>query len=167
MYRFKKSLRLDMERAALIITHAGAGSILEGLLTKKNCPPGTDKDVYEAYFQYAAVWAFGGCFGADKANDFRKMFSEWWRAEFGKTAFKFPDDGRVFDYFIDVSDKKGKHWRDVVPKYTHNISPGASFSAIVVPTIETTRLTFLINDLSSRYTPVMLVGTAGTAGPGT
>ena len=31
MYRFKKSLRLDMERAALIITHAGAGSILEGL----------------------------------------------------------------------------------------------------------------------------------------
>ena len=138
-------------------------SILEGILTVENCPQGTDKDTYEAYFQFAAVWAFGGAFGADKANDFRKMFSEWWKTEFGKTAFKFPDEGLVFDYFIDKADKKAKHWRDVVAKYTHNISEGAAFSAIFVPTIETTRLTFLINDLSSRQKPVMLVGGAGTA----
>ena len=138
-------------------------AILEGLLTKKNCPPGTDKDTYEAYFQYAAVWAFGGGFGADKANDFRKMFSEWWRAEFGKTSFKFPDDGLVFDYFIDAADKKGKHWREAIAKYTHVTGDGASFASIVVPTMDTTRLTFLIDDLSVRYKPVMLVGGAGTA----
>ena len=138
-------------------------SILEGVLTSKNCPEGTDKDTYEAYFQFACVWAFGGAFGADKANDFRKMFSEWWRTEFGKTSFKFPDDGLVFDYFIDKTDKKGMHWREAVSKYTHNISEGAAFSAIFVPTIETTRLTFLIDDLASRQKPVMLVGGAGTA----
>jgi dynein heavy chain len=62
---------------------ASLTSILEGILTVENCPQGTDKDTYEAYFQFAAVWAFGGAFGSDKANDFRKMFSEWWKTEFG------------------------------------------------------------------------------------
>jgi dynein heavy chain len=138
-------------------------SILEGVLTAKNVPQGTDKDVYEAYFQFAAIWAFGGAFGADKANDFRKLFSEWWRMEWGKMNFKFPDEGLVFDYFIDDVDKKGKHWRDVIPKYTHVLGEGASFSSIVVPTLDTTRLTFLIDDLATRAKPVMLVGGAGTA----
>ena len=135
---------------------------LEGVLTAKNVPQGTDKDVYEAYFQFAAIWAFGGAFGADKANDFRKLFSEWWRMEWGKMNFKFPDEGLVFDYFIDDVDKKGKHWRDVIPKYTHVLGEGASFSSIVVPTLDTTRLTFLIDDLATRAKPVMLVGGAGT-----
>jgi len=140
-------------------------SILEGVLTKKNCPPGSDKDTYEAYFQYAAVWAFGGCFGADKANDFRKMFSEWWRAEWGKTSFKFPDEGLVFDYFISTDDSKvtGKPWKDVVPGYTHATGEGTAFSSIVVPTMDTTRLSFLINMLMPRQKPVMLVGAAGSA----
>jgi len=50
-----------------------------------------------------------------------------------------------------------------VGKYTHNVSEGAAFSDIFVPTIETTRLTFLLDDLASRQKPVMLVGGAGTA----
>ena len=40
--------------------------ILEGLLTPETCPPGSEKEVYEAYFQFAAVWGIGGGFGADK-----------------------------------------------------------------------------------------------------
>ena len=91
------------------------------------------------------------------------MFSEWWRTEWGKTSFKFPDDGLVFDYFIDGPEKKGKHWREAIGKYTHITGEGASFSSIVVPTMDTTRLTFLIDDLSTRFKPVMLVGGAGTA----
>ena len=105
-------------------------SILEGLLTKKNVA-GAEKDVYEAYFQFAAVWAFGGCFGADKANDFRKQFSEWWRAEWGKTSFKFPDEGLVFDYTVDAATTKAVHWRDFIPGYTHVSGEQASFASIV------------------------------------
>ena len=87
------------------------------------------------------------------------MATEW-----GKTSFKFPDDGLVFDYFIDKADKKGQalargHWYNI----RTSSGEGASFSSIVVPTMDTTRLTFLIDDLSTRYKPVMLVGGAGTA----
>ena len=86
--------------------------ILEGLLTPDACPPGSEKEVYEAYFQFAAVWAFGGAFGADKANDYCKAFSDWWRAEWGKSSVKFPEEGTVFDYYIDFETKKPTHWRD-------------------------------------------------------
>ena len=132
------------------------------------CPPGSEKDVYEAYFQYAAVWAFGGCFGADKANDFRKMFSEWWRAEWGKTSFKFPDEGLVFDYYVELKSDgsgkvEGKHWKERVPRYTHATGEGASFSDIVVPTMDTTRIGYIANMMLKLKKPVMLVGNAGSA----
>ena len=34
--------------------------LLETLLTPQNTPPDTAKDVYELYFVFAAIWAFGG-----------------------------------------------------------------------------------------------------------
>ena len=136
-------------------------AILEGLLDEKNCPPGSSKGVYEAYFQFAAIWAFGGAFG----SDVRKEFSEWWRAEWAKTSFKFPDDGLVFDYFIEndkmysveldhYGNAHAKHWREVV---THEMDEG------IVLTIDTTRLSFLIDLLTPSTRPIMLVGGAGSA----
>ena len=40
-------------------------------------------------------------------------------------ALRFPDEGTVFDYFIDPNTKKGEpkrctHWRDIIPGYTHD-----------------------------------------------
>jgi dynein heavy chain len=138
-------------------------SLLEGLLTKDHCPPGTDKDVYEAYFQYACVWAFGGAFGADKALDSRKVFSDWWRGEWAKTTFKWPEEGLVFDYYVEPATQKAAHWRDAIQSYTHATGEGSTFSSIVVPTMDTTRLTFMIDLLMALQKPVMLVGTAGSA----
>ena len=34
--------------------------LLEALLTPANTPPDTAKEVYELYFVFAAIWAFGG-----------------------------------------------------------------------------------------------------------
>lgn len=34
--------------------------LLETLLTPENTPPDTAKDIYELYFIFAAIWAFGG-----------------------------------------------------------------------------------------------------------
>ncbi len=34
--------------------------LLETLLTADNTPPDTHKDIYELYFVFAAIWAFGG-----------------------------------------------------------------------------------------------------------
>ena len=43
--------------------------LLDGLLTPENLPNVSDKEAYEAQFQYACVWAFGGHLAADKVAD--------------------------------------------------------------------------------------------------
>ena len=62
--------------------------LLEALLTAENTPPDTAKEIYELYFVFAAVWAFGGSMFQDQLIDYRVEFSKWWVSEF-KTV-KFP-----------------------------------------------------------------------------
>ena len=42
--------------------------LLEALLTPENTPPDTAKEVYELYFVFAAVWAFGGSMFQDQVT---------------------------------------------------------------------------------------------------
>ena len=138
-------------------------SLLEALLTAANCPQGSEKEVYEVYFQMAAMWAFGGAFGADKTVDYRQAFSDWFRGEWAKTEPKIPAEGVVFDYYVDGESKKWVNWKDAVAPYTHVGAEAQSFSSIVVPTMDTTRLTFVLDALADQKKPAMLVGTAGSA----
>ena len=40
--------------------------LLECLLTPENTPPDCAKELYELYFVFAAVWAFGGAMFQDQ-----------------------------------------------------------------------------------------------------
>lgn len=117
----------------------------------------------ESIFCYAAVWAFGGPMIIDKQNDFRRSFSDNFAATFSQ---KFPKEGQCFDYFYDPDTNGFVEWATKVPKYTSiPIGGGAgetAFSQLNVSTVDTVRLTFLINLLARRQRHVMLVGTAGT-----
>lgn len=42
--------------------------LLECLLTPENTPPDCNKELYELYFVFAAVWAFGGAMFQDQVN---------------------------------------------------------------------------------------------------
>ena len=42
--------------------------LLETLLTPTNTPPDTAKEVYELYFVFAAIWAFGGFLFQDQVR---------------------------------------------------------------------------------------------------
>ena len=45
--------------------------LLEALLTPEHTPPDTAKDVYELYFVFAAIWAFGGFVFQDQVCAYR------------------------------------------------------------------------------------------------
>eukprot|EP00762_Andalucia_godoyi_P000343 ANDGO_03199.mRNA.1 Dynein beta chain len=134
--------------------------MLEGLLKKAGINYEAGKDVYEMYFVYACVWSFGGALDADNQTDFRLSFSNWFKKEFA--AVKYPDAGTVFDYFVEQvgGQPKLSAWVDQVSKYVHNSD--VSFGNIVVQTVDTVRLTALMNMLQDMQYPVMFIGTAGT-----
>ena len=47
--------------------------LLEALLTPEHTPPDTAKDVYELYFVFAAIWAFGGFVFQDQVRALQIM----------------------------------------------------------------------------------------------
>ena len=85
------------------------------LLTPENTPPDCPKELYELYFVFCCVWAFGASLFQDQLTDHRVEFTKWWANEF-KT-IKFPSAGTVFDYYIDPNTHKFETWTKMVTKF--------------------------------------------------
>ncbi|XP_010006976.1 PREDICTED: dynein heavy chain 17, axonemal [Chaetura pelagica] len=132
--------------------------LLECLLTPQNTPPDSPRELYELYFVFACVWAFGGAMFQDQLVDYRLEFSKWWLSEF-KT-IKFPAQGTVFDYYIESETKKFMPWTEKVPKF--ELDPEVPLQASMVHTTETIRIRYFMDLLMEKKRPVMLVGNAGT-----
>ncbi|KAG8446024.1 hypothetical protein GDO86_013774 [Hymenochirus boettgeri] len=151
--RFKKIIPVPEQSMVQMLCY-----LLECLLTKENTPPDCPKELYELYFVFAAVWAFGGAMFQDQLVDYRVEFSKWWVTEF-KT-IKFPSQGTVFDYYIDPETKKFEPWSKLIPKF--EFDPEMPLQACLVHTNETIRVRYFMDKLLEKRRPVMLVGNAGT-----
>ncbi|NXH32764.1 DYH9 protein, partial [Myiagra hebetior] len=151
--RFKKIIPIPEQSMVQMLCY-----LLECLLTEENTPPDCPKELYELYFVFSAVWAFGGSMFQDQLVDYRVEFSKWWVAEF-KT-IKFPSQGTVFDFYIDPETKKFEPWSKLIPQF--EFDPEMPLQACLVPTAETVRVRFLVARLLQHQRPVLLVGTAGT-----
>uniref|UniRef100_A0A8C4HJQ5 Dynein, axonemal, heavy polypeptide 9 like n=1 Tax=Dicentrarchus labrax TaxID=13489 RepID=A0A8C4HJQ5_DICLA len=132
-------------------------SLLDCLLTEDNTPADSPRELYEIYFVFACVWAFGGALFQDHLNDYRAEFSRWWSKEM--RAVKFPSQGTVFDYFIDSETKKFTPWSEKMVPF--ELEPDIPLQTVLVHTPETICLTYFMDLLLQRGKPIMLVGTAG------
>ncbi|KAM9837728.1 LOW QUALITY PROTEIN: dynein axonemal heavy chain 9 [Aulostomus maculatus] len=151
--RFKKIIPIPEQSMVQMLCY-----LLECLLTPENTPPDCANELYELYFVFAAVWAFGGAMFQDQLVDYRVEFSKWWVAEF-KT-IKFPSQGTVFDYYIDPESKKFEPWSKMVPKF--EMDADTPLQACLVHTTETIRVRYFMDRLLEHRRPVMLVGNAGS-----
>ncbi|XP_071797739.1 dynein beta chain, ciliary isoform X1 [Asterias amurensis] len=150
--RFKKIIPIPEQSMVQMLCY-----LLEVLLTPETTPPDCSKELYELYFVFACVWAFGGAMFQDQLVDYRVEFSKWWVTEF-KT-IKFPGQGTVFDYYIDPGSKKFIPWTEMVPKF--ELDPEIPLQAVLVHTAETTRVRYFADLLMAKGRPVMLVSNAG------
>ena len=120
-------------------------------------------EIIDMTFAYCAMWAFGGPLIVDKSGDYRKKFSEDFASTFGS---KFPKDGLCFDYSFDPSKGEYVHWNTKVSPYNAapiGNGPGqAPFNSLFVDTVETTRMSFLLDKLVKNSKYAMFVGNAGT-----
>jgi len=130
-------------------------------------------EILEHYFFVAMVWSFGGSLivevtedGGSRGNhrrNFHEMILQL------ATNIKLPkdaDDATVYDYFFNPATEELEHWNTRVSKYVPvpigNKTGELPFSSLVVPTVDSTRLTSLMDQLVRKGHPVMFVGTAGT-----
>lgn len=63
---------------------------LEALLRPENLGNKADQALFEAYFVFAAIWAFGGALAEKDGVDYRRRFDKWWRATW--TTVKLPGE---------------------------------------------------------------------------
>ncbi|XP_061081745.1 dynein axonemal heavy chain 11 [Conger conger] len=132
-------------------------SLLDCLLTPESTPPDSPRELYELYFVFACVWAFGGALFQDHLIDHRSEFSRWWTKEM--RSVKFPSQGTVFDYFIDPDTNKFAPWSDRIPSF--ELEPDIPLQTVLVHSAESVCLSYLVDLLLQRGKPVMLVGNAG------
>eukprot|EP00057_Strongylocentrotus_purpuratus_P006394 XP_011660868.1 PREDICTED: dynein beta chain, flagellar outer arm [Strongylocentrotus purpuratus] len=110
---------------------------------------------YERYVSFAAVWALGGTL----EEKHRSTFSHWWRSKWEKREI-YPEEGEVFDYFVDSESGEMVIWSEAVPPYSMPPHEGIPLDAFV-HTVTTEQISYLLGLLSDAGKPVMLVGEAG------
>ena len=130
--------------------------LLEGLLTPEVMTE--SGDMLETLIVFAAVWAFGSPLCTKDNVEWSKEFSGWWKGQF--KAVKFPSRGTIFDYFVDVKEKRFEPWVKMCE--TLDYSSSVPMSQVTVPTQETVAIDFLADLLLPRRYPILLVGDAGT-----
>ncbi|XP_040982062.1 LOW QUALITY PROTEIN: dynein heavy chain 10, axonemal [Aquila chrysaetos chrysaetos] len=67
----------------------------------------------------------------------------------------------LYDFHFDGFQKKWVPWMKLVPEYIHK--PQVKFLDILVPTVDTTRTTWLLEQMVKIKRPVVLVGESGTS----
>ena len=126
------------------------------------------KDVTESLFISSLVWSIGACLlddGRLKFDKHLKRLSGWSSnpsenspIPAGEIPSALPT---LYDYYFDVEEAAWISWVSVVPDYVHD--PGMRFNEILVPTIDTTRSTWLVQLMVKINRPVVLVGETGTS----
>uniref|UniRef100_A0A803TD88 Dynein axonemal heavy chain 10 n=1 Tax=Anolis carolinensis TaxID=28377 RepID=A0A803TD88_ANOCA len=127
-----------------------------------------DPDVLECFFLEALYSSLGACLleaGRSKFDDFIKRLSsmsmvndELTLAKPGELPGQLPT---LYDFHFEGQMKRWMPWSKLVPEYVH--SPEVKFIDILVPTVDTTRTTWLLEKMVKIKHPVVLVGESGTS----
>ena len=133
-------------------------AFLEALIIPTNIPPDSPREVYEVYFVFACIWAYGSALFHDGQTDYKSEFSKYFLNQF--QFVKFPKAATVFDVWVDRDTQEFAHWSDMVPSF--ELEPDIPLQACLVHTAETIRIKYFLDLLVKLKFPTMLVGMAGS-----
>jgi dynein heavy chain len=141
-------------------------NIFEALITtrdendfiKLNC---TNPTILKRLMIFSAMWAFGGFLNLDD----RAKLSQWLCKEYSQSVpADLKDKSRLFDYVVDLeSNGEWVHWDTRIEEYHYPKDSTPEFSSILVPTIDSTQIEYLLTLLAASGRSVLLLGESGTA----
>ncbi|XP_022353638.1 dynein heavy chain 1, axonemal [Enhydra lutris kenyoni] len=131
-------------------------------------------ELIEPWFIFSLIWSVG----ATGDNASRISFSHWLRIKMKieNLTLHFPEEGLVFDYRLEDAgisssnddedeDEEGKQvawvkWMDSSTPFT--MMPDTSYCNIIVPTMDTVQMSYLLDMLLINHKPVLCIGPTGT-----
>jgi len=136
--------------------------MLDGTLTQQLLE--TDvKDALEKAFVFTMIWSMGSALTVtDDGTDNRKLFSDWWRAEWRNV--KLPTQYTIFDYWYDPTANTFEQWSKspFLSAEMMDYDSSIPMASVTVPTPETCSVTYWMKILVNMRRPVMLAGPSGT-----
>ncbi|EDL24804.1 mCG3819, partial [Mus musculus] len=131
-------------------------------------------ELIEPWFIFSLVWSVG----ATGDHTSRISFSQWLRLKMRLEQVKlgFPEDGLVYDYRLDDAgisstedddeeEDENKQvswvkWMDYSAPFT--MMPDTNYCNIIVPTMDTVQMSYLLGMLLTNHKPVLCIGPTGT-----
>ncbi|XP_076804944.1 dynein axonemal heavy chain 10-like [Clavelina lepadiformis] len=128
-----------------------------------------DPMVLECLFLESMYWSVGGTLletGRVTFDDFIKRLASMTGVNDDDKNPARPGEiptrySTLYDYHFEVEENAWLPWSQIVPKYEHD--PEMKYNQILVPTIDTTRTTWLLKLMVTIKRPVVLVGETGTS----
>jgi dynein heavy chain, axonemal len=115
--------------------------------------------IIDSLYAFAYVWSIGGSIASDCYDRFDAFLRGHKASILGQIRY---GPGTVFENFPDISnaDAPWRRWSDVVPSFAYDREQ--PYFAMVVPTIDTVRFSYLLTTQLSQLNPVFFTGVTGT-----
>ena len=107
-------------------------------------------------FFFACTWSMGCT--TDLAG--REKFNSFIRPIIQKSGMPFPEDKLVYDFVWDVEEREWKSWHETINEYVVDVK--LSYNEIVVPTLDSIRMKWVMRHLINGNKHVMCPGPTGT-----
>ena len=122
----------------------------------------------EPIFLYSLVWSIGITATLEGRKSFDKFFRELLNGDIPeypklrKLALMFPKNGSVYDFCFEKEGKgRWRLWKDTMDS-NFTVLKGTKFNEIVVPTVDTTRYTYMLDAAIAAGNPLLFIGPTGT-----
>ena len=107
-------------------------------------------------FVLCFIWSLG----ATTTQLGRERFDKWMRDQLKVHKIDFPEDKSVYDWTYNREKKEWESWFEIIPAYTVDIK--MPYNEIVVPTLDSIRMKYLMKTLIINMKHVLTPGPTGT-----
>ncbi|XP_043194572.1 dynein axonemal heavy chain 12-like isoform X3 [Amphibalanus amphitrite] len=121
---------------------------------------------------FATVWSVGGVLDEPSRAKFDEFFKNLHSgqdeqcpvpAEVGKMDVPMPPEGCIYDFYFEYKARgQWRHWNDLARLAEQAGTEDKNIRAIIVPTIDTARYTYLMDLCIRHRRPLLMVGPTGT-----
>ncbi|XP_075316795.1 dynein axonemal heavy chain 8-like [Odontesthes bonariensis] len=134
-------------------------NLLEGLLPTKETEGFAGSKHLERLFVFCLMWSLGALLELED-RDKLEVFMRGHESEIDVPQTK-PGE-TIFEYMVNTNGE-WCHWNNLVEEYVYPTDHVPDYTSILVPNVDNTRTSFLLETIAKQHKAVLLIGEQGTA----